>query len=98
MKEKTHRFEKQDIVKCDDRGRATLGTEFAGKQVLVWVAPTPGLEETEPLDDDLHNIAAKMATWASEQGIDWYDIQPRTGIVEDTDGEKHQSPYGVNNQ
>lgn len=88
-------FEKQDIVKCDERGRANLGTEYADEQVIVWVAPTPDLDDMQPMSPEEEKEAMQIMQWAEENDIDWFDIDPYTGVVEDENGETVESPFGL---
>jgi hypothetical protein len=36
-----------------------------------------------------------MASWASDNVKDWFDLNPETGVVTDKHGEEHQSPYSL---
>jgi hypothetical protein len=38
-------WDKHDVVECDDRGRATLGSEYANERVFVHVAPVAECRE-----------------------------------------------------
>lgn len=86
-------WDKQDVVKCDERGRATLGSEFADQQVFVWVAETPDFEDDRPATGAEKDVLTDMIGWANDKGIDWYDLRPETGIVIDKQGEEYESPH-----
>jgi len=88
-------WDKQDVVSCDERGRATLGTEFADQQVFVYIAETSEVEDVHRPDDETRRVLSKMAAWASDNVEDYFDLDPDTGIVTDKYGEEHQSPYSL---
>lgn len=92
-------WDKHDIVECDDRGRATLGSEFAGERVFVYVAEVPDGGELagEPVNRDTSEVLSNMLSWARENDIETMThlLDPETGIVTDKHGEEHQSPYSV---
>lgn len=93
-------WDKQDIVSCDERGRATLGSEYANDQVLVYIAETADMDEIqewhEPSDREKEELG-KMYEWAEENVENWFDLHPDTGIVVDKYGEEYQSPHGLDN-
>lgn len=90
-------WDKQDLVKCDERGRATLGSEFANEQVLVWIAEAPDYGG-EPVPGDLEDVLSNMLSWAGDQDFEIYDLHPETGEVEDKHGELHESPYSYDGE
>lgn len=87
-------WDKKDVVRCDERGRATLGTEFAEEKVFVWIASIPNDPGIEPSDAEKKTLT-RMATWAKEHVDEWlFDgLRPREGIVRDKYGEEHETPY-----
>jgi hypothetical protein len=87
-------WDKQDVVSCDERGRATLGKEFADEQVFVWVA-RPDYGEGERVSDEEQKVLNKMVSWASDNVDEYFDLDPHTGIVTDKWGEEHQSPFSL---
>jgi hypothetical protein len=88
-------WDKQDVVTCDERGRATLGSEFADEQVFVYIAETPEVEEVHRPDEEKRRVLSLMASWAIENVEDYHDFDAETGIVRDKYGEEHQSPYSL---
>jgi len=58
-------WDKHDIVTCDDRGRATLGSEYANERVLVYVAELPKMSDIadEPMGDEKKRVLTKMSKW-----------------------------------
>jgi len=91
--EKIH-WDKQDVVSCDDRGRATLGKEFANEQVFVYIA-RPDYEAGTRVSDAEEEVLSKMATWADKHVDEFFDLNAETGIVTDKHGEEFQSPYSL---
>jgi len=87
-------WDKQDVVTCDERGRATLGKEFADEQVYVYIAEID-IPETNPIGDKEQAVLNDMVGWASENVDEWIDLNARSGIVTDKYGEEHQSPYSL---
>lgn len=90
-------WDKQDVVTCDERGRATLGSEYANEQVFVHVSELPEPDELERPTDEEREELSSMAVWATENVEGWIDLDPKTGIVTDRYGEERQSPYGLEN-
>lgn len=89
-------WDKQDVVTCDERGRATLGKEFANEQVFVYVAEPPKIEDTIRPPEREREVLGEMVQWADEQNIEHYfHLDANTGIVTDKWGEEHQSPYSL---
>ena len=88
-------WDKQDVVSCDERGRATLGKEFANEQVFVYIATTPDMEDTVRVSDEEQEVLDQMVGWAEINIDGYFDLDPDTGIVTDKWGEEHQSPYGL---
>ena len=88
-------WDKQDVVTCDERGRATLGKEFANEQVFVYVAEPPKIEDTIRPPEREREVLTQMAQWAEENVDGYFDLDPDTGIVTDKWGEEHQSPYSL---
>lgn len=91
-------WDKQDVVSCDERGRATLGSEFAEEQVFVWVARTPEPEDMVDVPDDEKEVLAKMATWARENlddDVAWFDLDAKGGVITDKYGEEYYTPYSL---
>ena len=95
-------WDKHDIVTCDDRGRATLGKEYANERVFVYIAEFPDRGElgSEPVDEDIQSVLTKMLSWADRNDIDTMThlLDPINGIVTDKNGNRHRSPYSVENQ
>jgi len=97
-------WDKHDVVECDERGRATLGSEYANERVFVYVAELPNVDElaspAQAPDDDTARVLGKMLSWARENDIDTltHMLDPENGIVTDKHGERHRSPYSVNDQ
>jgi len=91
-------WDKHDIVTCDDRGRATLGSEYANERVFVYVAEVP--DAADSMSDEKKRVLTKMAQWARENDIETMThlLDPINGIVTDKSGEKHRSPYSLENQ
>lgn len=89
-------WDKQDLVACDDRGRATLGSEFANKQVFVYIANTPDPDElVEPREAEKDTLG-QMVSWANEEldeDVDWIDLDAERGVVVDKYGEEYETPY-----
>jgi len=91
-------WDKHDVVTCDERGRATLGTEYANERVFVYVSELP---ETDDLGEELpkkqQRVLSKMLKWANDNDIDTLThlLDPFTGVVTDKDGNKHDSPYNL---
>ena len=86
-------WDKQDVVSCDERGRATLGTEFADEQVFVWIARTPDADElVEPSDAEKETLT-NMASWASENVDKWFNLKAEEGVVVDKRGNEYETPY-----
>ena len=92
--EKVH-WDKQDVVSCDERGRATLGKEYANEQVFVYIAEPLEVDEYIRPSDKEREVLNKMVGWASDNVEGWFDLDADTGIVTDKWGEEHQSPYGL---
>lgn len=86
-------FDKVDVLTADERGRVTLGPEFANEQVWVAAVHTPGPDDLEEPTMFEKRVLSKMAGWAIENGIEAADYRPREGVVISTDGEKHETPY-----
>lgn len=91
------RFDKQDVVQCDDRGRATLGSEYANEQVYVYIAELPNPDDLADIGPERAEVAGRIAGWAMENDIPVMDINEVEGTVQDKQGEWHQSPYGLEN-
>jgi len=95
-------WDKHDIVTCDDRGRATLGSEYANERVFVYVAELPKMSDIadEPMGDEKKHVLTRMSKWARENDIETMThlLDPINGIVTDKSGEKHRSPYSLENQ
>lgn len=90
-------YDKHDVVTCDERGRATLGSEYANEQVFVYVAELPDPGELEEPSPEREREAEKIAGWAVENNIPVMDIDENEGTVKDKQGEWHQTPYGLEN-
>ena len=91
-------WDKHDVVECDERGRATLGSEYANERVFVYISELPDADEVgEPVPDAEKNVLSQMLSWARENGIDTMThlLNPVTGVVRDKHGEEHQSPYSL---
>jgi len=95
-------WDKHDVVDCDDRGRATLGSEYANERVFVYVAEIPDAGEipAESVGRDKSEVLSKMLSWANENDIETMThlLDPINGIVTDKNGERHRSPYSLENQ
>lgn len=90
-------FDKQDVVECDDRGRATLGTEFADEQVYVRVSELPDPDKLEEPDPERERVAGKLAGWAVGNDIPVMDIDEQRGAVQDKEGQWHDAPFSIDN-
>jgi len=90
-------WDKQDVVTCDDRGRATLGKEFANEQVYVYIAEID-IPETNPVSDEEQSVLSDMAVWADENVDEYIDLDARSGVVTDKYGEEYQSPYSIDQE
>jgi len=94
------KWDKHDVVDCDERGRATLGSEYAGERVFVYVSELPDAKEL-PLEretpEEIRKTLTRMLSWARENDIDTMThlLDPHSGEVTDKHGETHQSPYSV---
>ena len=87
-------FDKLDVVKADDRGRVTIGSEFANEQVQVCVNRLPDRDELEDdAPEEKKEIVGQMYQWAIQNGISPFDARPHEGVVIDTNGERHDAPY-----
>lgn len=86
-------WDKQDVVRCDERGRATLGSEFAGEQVFVYVARPPDFDDYVEPSPEEKQVLSKMATWANENVDEWFDLKPREGVVVDKHGDEYECPH-----
>lgn len=87
-------WDKQDIVTCDERGRATLGKEFADEQVFVYIARPPDINEIITPSEEERQVLTKMVRWAKENiDVEWFDLNARSGVVTDKYGGEHQTPY-----
>lgn len=92
------RWDKHDVVECDERGRATLGSEYANERIFVYVAEMPDTDElTEPVPDEEQDVLSKMLSWARENDIDTmaHLLDPESGVVIDKQGNRHISPYAL---
>ncbi len=51
-----------------------------------------------PMDVPNHekDVLNDMAQWALDNNINFRNFNPYSGIVYDTEGDKHQSPYALN--
>lgn len=92
-------WDKHDVVTCDDRGRATLGSEYADEKVFVYVAEMPDMDELaeEPVPDHISDVLGKMLSWADDNDIETMThlLDPETGVVTDKQGNEHQSPHSL---
>lgn len=101
MVRETIDWDKHDVVTCDDRGRATLGSEYSNERVFVYVVEMPDKDELgETVESDVSSVLTNMLQWADREGIDTMThlLDPENGIVTDKNGNRHKSPYSVNNQ
>lgn len=89
-------WDKYDVVSCDDRGRATLGKEFANKQLFVWIAEADVDNYEKVINTDEKDELDKMVAWAEENVDDYVRLRPSLGIVMDKEGNKYYSPFGLN--
>jgi len=95
------RWDKHDIVECDDRGRATLGNEYANERILVYLAELPDVDDLgDPIPEEEKRVLSQMLSWAKENDIETMThlLDPQTGIVTDKQGNKHKSPYGLSEE
>lgn len=93
------RWDKQDVVTCDERGRATLGSEYANEQVFVWIAETPEPDELgERPDKETRVVLSKMIQWANDEGITAFDLDSESGVITDKKGDNYQSPYSTEDE
>lgn len=92
-------WDKHDVVTCDERGRATLGSEYADEKVFVYVAEMPDVDELaeEPVPDEISDVLGKMLKWADDNDIETMThlLDPETGVVTDKQGNEHQSPHTI---
>lgn len=89
------RYDKIDVVSCDERGRATLGTEFANEEVWVYIAELPDIEELEEPSGGERGVLMKMTDWAIENGINPMDWDSELGVVKDKEGNQYQTPHAL---
>lgn len=92
-------WDKHDVVTCDERGRATLGSEYANERVFVYVAELPDMDELEPepIPDEERDVLSSMLGWAHKNGIETMThlLDPYTGEVTSKDGEVYQTPFSL---
>lgn len=86
-------FDGLTTATADDRGRVTIGSEFANENVEVYVRRTPDPEDLEEPPEDEKKVLNQMYSWAFENDIEVYDARPDEGVVIDTDGEMHETPH-----
>lgn len=98
MPVKEIQFDKQTVVSCDERGRATLGSEYANEKVFVYVAELPNPDELVKPPQDEQRVLSQMHSWARKQEITVMDYHPEDGTVEDENGEIHQTPFSTEEQ
>lgn len=89
-------FDMVDSFTADDRGRITLGSEWANKRVRVFVEDlrVDPMDVVKP-DDETVAVLSDMARWATENGYTPMGYRPGPGKILSTDAEWIDTPYGL---
>ena len=82
-------YEHADYLDTDDRGRVTLGNEFANSNVAVaWAEmPNPDPEELSEPSDAEKEILGDLYQWGRDNGYSPIDFDPYNGRIYTKDAE-----------
>lgn len=83
-----HRLDSVDYKDADDRGRITLGSEFAGEKVFVaWATIDMNPEDVATPPEDVREKLSELWRWANENGYKMIDSDPYEGKILTSDAD-----------
>lgn len=89
-------FDMVDTFSTDDRGRITLGSEWADTRVRVFVEDLHiDARDTERPDEEVRAVLSDMARWARKNDHTPMGYRPESGKVLTTDADWVDTPYSL---